>query len=144
MSDRPLLISIIAGSDILIGVIMILTGFGVIALPSLLNSLGASIQLWPVQLLDIASESVISVAAYFAGGILVFCGIVILVMGYGLWTFQKWAWYVQMGSYIIGLIFNLYGIVGNSFWSVVGIVWTGFLLWYFWNKRDLFGVVVDI
>jgi uncharacterized membrane protein (DUF2068 family) len=70
-----------------------------------------------------------------AGGILLIFGLIELVIFYGLWTGKKWARFLAIIFSVLGLLFNLLGLVGGSIISLVGLILAFLILYYLYQPQ---------
>lgn len=131
MSDRPLLVSILAILDFISGAVAILLGLAVMLLGTILFGVLAGI-------LGIPSGA-LSFLGVVLGVIIIGVGAFTVIRGYGLWTLKKWALYLMFIGLGLGLLLNLYSLVSqSSIYAIFGIAYEAILLWYFWDRRDHF------
>lgn len=116
--ERPTGVTILAVLSFIGGVLLLLAGVGLLALG------GAS-----------GSAPVGAIVGILGGGSILI-GLLELVVGYGLWTLQGWAWWwgvVTQGlNVLLGLTHLSQGGTGNG---IIGLVISAIILWYFFTPE---------
>jgi len=84
-------------------------------------------QLIPRPLPGIITGALIS----FFGIVLLIIGIVGLVVAWGLWTGQGWAWTVALVLAVISIVIDLFRLPG----SILGIAINGLIVYYLWQPH---------
>lgn len=61
-----------------------------------------------------------------------------LVVAWGLWTLQPWAWTLTMIVYGLDLLVDVFKLLTGNALAIVGIIIGGLLLAYVYSKRDYY------
>ncbi|WP_049971535.1 hypothetical protein [Haladaptatus cibarius] len=61
-----------------------------------------------------------------------------LVVVWGLWTLQSWAWMLTIVVYGIGLLFDVLSLLAGNIFAIVSIIVGGLLLAYVYSKHDYY------
>lgn len=73
----------------------------------------------------------------FGGGLLgIITGIVQIIVGFGLFAGQKWAWLLAAISAAISLIHPVIGLLNGNFWAIFGLIIPG-LIFYYLTRPDV-------
>jgi hypothetical protein len=133
MSDRPILITILALLYFASGAVILLLGLGIIALGSVLQNVSVQNIL---MVLEVASNGLLTIA-YGLGVLAIFLGLFHIAIGYGLWKMQKWTLYVVSALLVLGMLTQL-AMILRAWFAILGLLWNCFVLWYLWKNRELF------
>ena len=119
---RPTGITILAILELIFGIIILIGGAAVAAVSGsgILSTLG---------------YGYLSGMAAVAGGVLVVLGLVVLVVGWGMWTGKGWAWLLSVILYVLGILFGIASLASGSLTSIVGLLIEIFLLWYMFRPH---------
>ena len=73
----------------------------------------------------------------FGGGLFgILTGIVQIIVGFGLFARQKWAWLLAAISAAISLIHPVMGLLNGNFWAIFGLIIPG-LIFYYLTRPDV-------
>jgi hypothetical protein len=73
----------------------------------------------------------------FGGGLLgMITGVVQIIVGFGLFGRQKWAWLLAAISAAFSLINPVMGLLNGNFWAIFGLVIPG-LIFYYITRPDV-------
>jgi ribosomal protein L40E len=123
--SRPVGITLIGILDILSGIGILLLGVAVAAFSALLST---------STLFGSASGAILGLGAIIGGVIAIF-GLIYLVVGFGFLNGKGWAWSLAMFFNFLAIIVSIALTALGSYTSIVGVVFYGFLIWYFTRSR---------
>lgn len=115
--DRPFLVTVISVLYIVLAVIL-LAGGALILAGGVMSDIEGS-----------------TLLGELGGGVLLVFGLIVLVIGAGLYRGWKIMWYLGVLFAIIGALFSLISIVGGSVPSVVPLAITLIIVWYLFRKN---------
>jgi len=72
--------------------------------------------------------------------VLLILGVAMMILAWGLWNLQSWAWIITVGIYLLQLISAIYSLCLGGFFSIPAILTYMLILWYLIQKRSVFGV----
>jgi uncharacterized membrane protein (DUF2068 family) len=81
------------------------------------------------------STGFLGIIFVMVGGVLLLFGLIELVIFYGLWMGKKWARFLAIVFSVLGLLFNLLGLVGGSVLSLAGLVLAILILYYLYQPQ---------
>ena len=120
MAEKPLGVTIICVLGFLGGIIAILGGAALLALPGLAEIAGTAV---PAMFEGIAT---------IMGGIILIIGIATLIVLYWLWNMKKIGWTIYMILQVISIVINLVSM------QLASLVIPVIIVAYLWTKKDLF------
>lgn len=91
-----------------------------------------------LELVFVASRTELGWLAVGLGLALLALELLHVPMIYGLWTLQPWGWRYAMVLLGIGLAVNLLSVLGGNALAFPGLIVTGAVAMYVYDKRDLF------
>lgn len=112
---RPTGVTILAILEFLGGIFMLLGGAAFLALGSLFEGMAAG-----------GAMGVLRGLGIVGGGIFILFGLVVLVVAWGLWTGEGWAWTVALIFAIVGLILSIISLPAG----ILGLIINGLILYY--------------
>lgn len=112
---RPTGVTVLAVLNGIIGAFALLGGIGMMAGGGAMGSMMGG-----------AEGGLFAAMAGVFGFVLLIMGVLYLLAAWGLWTRQRWAWYVAMVGVVLGI---LNGIVSLPF-GIVGLLIAGLIGWY--------------
>lgn len=120
--SRPTGITVLAILEFIFGILILLAGIAVAAISG-------------SGMLSTVGYAFLAGMAVLVGGVFIVLGLVVLLVGWGMWTGKGWAWILSVVLYILGVIFGLYSIASGSLTSVVSLLIEAFLLWYMFRPH---------
>ena len=126
--SRPTGVAILAILELIGGVIGLLLGI-------LLIGVGGS------GILSSFGFGLVSGIVAAVGGIIVVVSVLVLILGWGMWTGKSWAWTIAVILYILGVLSGIGSLAVGALTGVVGLVISILILWYLWRPhvRAFFG-----
>ncbi len=115
--DRPFLVTVISVLYMVLAVIL-LAGGALILAGGVMSDIEGS-----------------TLLGELGGGALLVFGLIVLVIGAGLYRGWKIMWYLGVLFAVIGALFSLISIVGGSVPSVVPLAITLIIIWYLFRKN---------
>lgn len=115
--DRPFLVTVISVLYMVLAVIL-LAGGALILAGGVMSDIEGS-----------------TLLGELGGGALLVFGLIVLVIGAGLYRGWKIMWYLGVLFAVIGALFSLISIVGGSVPSVVPLAITLIIVWYLFRKN---------
>jgi uncharacterized membrane protein (DUF2068 family) len=115
---RPTGVTIIAILNALGGVLCLLAGLMFLAMPGML----------PAGMYGMSGMLGMEIGVM--GIVMVVCGVLSLVIAYGLWTLKNWARLLVIVFSALGIASNLVSIAGGMMHAVVGIAINAVVIWY--------------
>ena len=115
---RPTGVTIIAILNALGGVLCLLAGLMFLAMPGML----------PAGMYGMSG--MLGMVIGVMGIVMVVCGVLSLVIAYGLWTLKNWARLLVIVFSALGIASNLVSIAGGMMHAVVGIAINAVVIWY--------------
>lgn len=116
--DRPLGVTILAVLNALGGIAMVLGGI----VFALVGGIGASFA--PVF------GALGALFAAFLGLMMLLFGVVFLVVAYGFWQGQAWAWTLSLVLILLGILGGVLNLLQGEASGIMTLLIDGFLLWY--------------
>lgn len=134
-NNRPTAVTVIAVLNAIGGVLSILGGLAALLLGGLAG-LGGTAQ-------GDANVAGAGIVASILGIVIIILGGLSLVVAYGLWTLQAWAWITAVVLQGIGILFNLVTLIQGNAGVIFSLVISGVILYYLFrpNVRQAFGRV---
>ena len=130
--SRPTGVTIIAVLNIISGIIMLIGGFGLAAIGSILPTMTT---IDPNASGQMALAGLLGPAGVALGGILIILGIISFIVAWGLLKGKGWAWSLTMILSIISIIINIVSLVGGNFGGVVNIIISGIIIYYLYRPH---------
>ena len=125
MAQRPLGVTIIAGLGLLKNILLFLLGLAILVGGSLLGLLGG---------LGI----VFGALAGIIGVVVLIFGLVGIVIYWMLWNMKKLGMWIVIILEVLSLLASLAGLVAGSLASIIGVAWSGIVIWYLWKNQKIF------
>ena len=125
MAETPLGIKILAALQFFAGLLTVLSS---VLLTAIFQSGEGQITFW--------------ILIPFVPGeyLLLILGVAMMILAWGLWTLQSWAWIITVGIYLLQLVSAVYSLCLGSFFSIPAILIYMLILWYLLQKRAVFHV----
>ena len=120
---------------VLLGLFMLLGGIFSILWGLGLSGIGG--MSWLTGLIFSDSVQAWGSTAFGAGLWTLLVGIVEVATAFGLWMRQRWAWLVALISAGLSLIGPLIGLINGSFWSLLGLIIPGIIIFYLLADDDV-------
>ena len=130
--SRPTGVTIIAILNIIGGIIMLIIGFGLAAISSILPTMTA---IDPNASGQMALAGLLGPAGVALGGIFIILGIISFIVAWGLLKGKGWAWSLTMILSIISIIISIVSLVGGNFGGVVNIIISGIIIYYLYRPH---------
>lgn len=116
-ADRPFLVTVLSVLYLLIGIIMLIGGALIVA-GGVLSDIDGSTEIGGI-----------------GGGAAIILGLIMLVIGAGLYKGWRIMWYLGVLFAIIGLVVSIISIVGGGAVSVVTLIIELIILWYLFRRN---------
>ena len=130
--SRPTGVTIIAILNIISGIIMLVGGFGLAAISSILPTMTT---IDPNAGGQMAVAGLLGVGGVAIGGILIILGIISFIVAWGLLKGKSWAWSVTIILSIISIVIGIVSLVAGSFGSIVNIIIAGIIIYYLYRPH---------
>jgi len=130
--SRPTGVTIISILNIIGGIIMLIIGFGLAAISSILPTMTA---IDPNASGQMALAGLLGPAGVALGGIFIILGIISFIVAWGLLKGKGWAWSLTMILSIISIIISIVSLVGGNFGGVVNIIISGIIIYYLYRPH---------
>lgn len=132
---RPSGVTVLAILEFVGAALFLLAGIAMVALGPLIESMAAQMALQPLVPLLLGAVSAFLIAM---GGLL-------LVIGWGLWTGRKWAWWLQVLISAFSAVSSLIGLLMLNLLELVPLAISALVLYYFFKPhvKEYFGVKVS-
>jgi len=130
--SRPTGVTIIAILNIIGGIIMLIIGFGLAAISSILPTMTA---IDPNASGQMALAGLLGPAGVALGGIFIILGIISFIVAWGLLKGKGWAWSLTMILSIISIIISIVSLVGGNFGGVANIIISGIIIYYLYRPH---------
>ena len=130
--SRPTGVTIIAVLNIISGIIMLIGGFGLAAISSILPTMTT---IDPNASGQMALAGLLGPAGVALGGILIILGIISFIVAWGLLKGKGWAWSLTMILSIISIIISIVSLVGGNFGGVANIIISGIIIYYLFRPH---------
>jgi hypothetical protein len=130
--SRPTGVTIIAILNIISGIIMVVGGFGLAAISSILPTMTT---IDPNAGGQMAVAGLLGAGGVAIGGILIILGIISFIVAWGLLKGKSWAWSVTIILSIISIVMGIVSLVAGSFGSIVNIIIAGIIIYYLYRPH---------
>lgn len=130
--SRPTGVTIIAILNIISGIIMVVGGFGLAAISSILPTMTT---IDPNAGGQMAVAGLLGAGGVAIGGILIILGIISFIVAWGLLKGKSWAWSVTIILSIISIVIGIVSLVAGSFGSIVNIIIAGIIIYYLYRPH---------
>jgi len=129
---RPTGVTIIAILNIISGIIMLVGGFGLAAISSILPTMTT---IDPNAGGQMAVAGLLGVGGVAIGAVLIILGIISFIVAWGLLKGKSWAWSVTIILSIISIVIGIVSLVAGSFGSIVNIIIAGIIIYYLYRPH---------
>lgn len=130
--SRPTGVTIIAILNIISGIIMVVGGFGLAAISSILPTMTT---IDPNAGGQMAVAGLLGAGGVAIGGVLIILGIISFIVAWGLLKGKSWAWSVTIILSIISIVIGIVSLVAGSFGSIVNIIIAGIIIYYLYRPH---------
>jgi len=131
--DRPILISIVAILNIILGVVALVIGIFLVAdIGGMTTELAD--KLWQMlqdegQSIDFTKAELLSALKFF-GSIPIIAGLINILIGVGMWLGWRIMWYIGVIVNIVEFIFAVASIFFGNYTGIIGAIINGLILYY--------------
>ena len=130
--SRPTGVTIIAVLNIISGIIMLIGGFGLAAISSVLPTMTT---IDPNAGGQMALAGLVGGAGIAVGGILIILGIISFIVAWGLLKGKGWAWSLTLILSIISIIIGIVSMAAGNFGSIINIIIAGIIIYYLYRPH---------